>query len=87
MSTRPAEGIRASGGRLRHGPACSQTGSVAASDTVRLAWIGPVLARLEAARLETLVLDEPSLIVDAYNNEANRQSGIPGNCFELVKYK
>ena len=32
------------------------------------------------------MLDEPSLIVDAYVNEINRQGGIGGNCFELVAF-
>ena len=52
---------------------------------MKVAWAGPDRDRLDAEGLETLILDEPSLIVDAYINEVNRQGGIGENCFELVK--
>ncbi len=90
VSMRPSEGISASGGRLRSGAACPEPepgGSTAqAADTIKIAWVGPNVERLASIGLETLILDEPSLVVDAYISEVNRQGGIGGTCFELVKF-
>ena len=37
--------------------------------------------------LETITIDRPTLIVEAYVNELNNQGGINGNCFELLSYE
>ena len=85
-STRSGMGISAAGGAPRRGPACPEAGSPQASDPVTIAWSGPDLDELAAVGLETMVLDEPSLIVEAYINEVNANGGINGNCFEPVAY-
>ena len=85
-STRTAMGMSAAGGAPRPGPACPEADSPQASDAVTIAWSGPDLDELAAVGLETMVLDEPSLIVEAYINEVNANGGINGNCFEPVAY-
>jgi hypothetical protein len=81
-SGRASAGIAAAGGLLREGPACSEAGAGA----VKIAWVGPDLAELAHIGLESLVLDEPSLIVDAYIDDLNRHGGIGGSCLALVDY-
>ncbi len=85
-STRTAMGISAAGGAPRPGPACPEADSPQASDAVTIAWTSPDQDELAAVGLETMVLDGPSLIVEAYINEVNAQGGINGNCFEPVAY-
>ena len=85
-STRTAMGISAAGGTARRGPACPEAGSPQASGTVTIAWSSPALNELAAVGLETMVLDQPSLIVEAYINEINANGGIGGNCFEPMAY-
>ena len=79
-------GIRAAGGIVRYGPACPRPGPEQASTTTKIAWVGPDLTQRASVGLETLVLDEPPLIVEAYINEVNAQGGINGSCFDLVAY-
>lgn len=86
VSARPSNGIRASGGFLRDGPACAEPGVAGAAVTVKIAWVGPDLAQINAIGTDTLVLDDPARIVDAYTAEVNRGGGIGGNCFELVEF-
>ena len=85
-STRTAMGVSAAGGAPRRGPPCPEAGSPQASGVVTIAWSSPDLDELTAVGLETMVLDGPSLIVEAYINEVNAQGGINGNCFEPVAY-
>ena len=85
-STRTAMGISAAGGAAPPGPACPEAGSPQASGAVTIAWSSPDQDELAAVGLETMVLDEPSLIVEAYINEVNANGGINGNCFEPVAY-
>lgn len=82
VSGRPGAGIAATGGRLQPGPPCPESGA----GTAKIAWIGPDLDELVDIGLESLLLDEPALIVDAFLTELNRQGGIGGNCFELVEF-
>lgn len=82
VSGRAGAGIAAAGGRLTRGPGCSEPGT----DTATIAWVGPDIEEFADIGLESLVLDEPSLIVDAYINEVNQRGGIGGNCFELVAF-
>ena len=85
-STRTAMGISAAGGAPRPGPRCPEAGSPQASGTVTIAWTSPDQDELAAVGIETMVLDQPSLIVEAYINEVNANGGINGNCFEPVAY-
>ena len=86
-ATRTAMGMSAAGGNPRRSPACAEAGAPQALDTVKIAWVGPDLAQLAAVGLETLALDDPSLIVSAYVNEVNSHGGINGSCFELVAHQ
>ncbi len=54
--------------------------------TTTIAWVGPDIGELDDLGLESLVLDEPSLIVDAYINEVNDLGGIGGSCFRLAAF-
>ena len=56
-------------------------------EALKIAWVQPDLEELGAAGLETLELDAPSRMVEAYVNHLNSQGGINGNCFELIKYQ
>ena len=85
-STRTAMGISAAGGAALPGPACPEAGSPQSSGAVTIAWSSPDQDELAAVGIETLVLDQPSLIVEAYINEVNANGGINGNCFEPVAY-
>lgn len=86
-SSRTAAGIAATGGRLRtpEDASCPEPGIAAAPGSITLAWVGPDRT-LDEAGLDTLPVDEPSLIVEAYVNEVNAQGGIDGICFDLVVY-
>ena len=86
FSTRTAMGIAAAGGTPQSGPACPEAPEPQAANTVTIAWSSPDLTELASIGVETLVLDEPSLMVEAYINEVNGLGGINGNCFRLVTY-
>ena len=85
-STRTATGVAAAGGTLTPSPACPEAPDPQSPDSVTVAWSSPDLTELAAIGVETLVLDEPSLIVEAYINEVNAQGGIGGKCLRLAAY-
>ncbi len=82
VSGRAGAGIAATGGRMPRGPGCSESGT----DATTIAWVGPDIDELADIGLESLVLDEPSLVVDAYINEVNDRGGIGGDCFRLATF-
>ena len=84
--SRPVSGIAAAGGVFRSGPSCPGPGQPQAPGTAVIAWIAPSLERLAEAGLETLALDDPSLIVEAYIGDINARGGISGTCLALVTY-
>ena len=83
---RPVSGIAAAGGAFRSGPACPGPGQAQAPGTATIAWVAPSLERLAEVGLETLALDDPSLIVQAYIGDINARGGISGTCLGLVTY-
>ena len=48
--------------------------------------MGISLAELDALGLEGIVVEEPSLIIEAYTNEVNFNGGIHGRCVEFVNH-
>ena len=85
-STRTALGMAAAGGAPLQSPACPEALDPQSPDTVTIAWSSPDLTELAAIGVETLVIDQPHLIVEAYINEVNSQGGIGGKCFRLAAY-
>ena len=88
LSTRIGAGIAAAGGNLQaiqgDNP-CNQPGA-ASTEPIPIAYVGANLNELEAIGLESLVMENPSLIIEAYINEVNFNGGIHGRCVELTKY-
>ncbi|WP_419553053.1 hypothetical protein [Candidatus Poriferisodalis sp.] len=76
-SLRPWDGIVAAGGNpaaLGGSQPCS------AEDAITIAYLGPDLARLDAIGLEELVIEEPSILIDAYVDAVNLAGGVVGRC-------
>ena len=76
LASRSGAGIAAAGGdvALLDGEECSS------NNAIRIAYVGPDLAELGAIGLESLVLEEPAWMIDAYLSEVNAQGGIAGRC-------
>lgn len=87
ISGRPGAGIAAAFNPVTSGSPCPPTHELDSPDTVKIAWVQPDLDELAAVGLETLDLDPPALVVDAYVNQLNSQGGINGSCFELITYQ
>ncbi len=85
--TRSGAGILMAGGDLhaiKGSNPCEQT--VGAQEPIKVAYVGADLAELEAVGLETIIIEEPSLIISAYVNEVNFNGGIHGRCVEFVPH-
>ncbi len=85
ISTRPGAGIAAAGGdvtAVRGDNPCDQPGA----EPIYISYVGISLAELDALGLEAIVVEEPSLIIEAYTNEVNFNGGINGRCVEFVNH-
>ena len=88
ISTRPGDGIAAVGGNpqaVRSDNPCERPAD-AAHEPVTIAYVGANLAELEAVGLETIVVEEPGVIIAAYVDEMNLNGGANGRCVEFVPY-
>lgn len=91
MSTRPGMGILAAGGTVA-GTTTTCPGALDAAaagrdaELVTIGYVGPNLDELDALGLETLSLDSPVRLLDAYINEINSNGGLNGRCFELAAH-
>ena len=79
---RPAAGIAAAGGVVD-----AERGCAADAAPVVVAWVGPDLDQLAEVGLQTLDLEDPTLIVAAYVDAVNHGGGIAGRCFDLVSFE
>ena len=88
LSTRIGAGIAAAGGNLQaiqgDNP-CNQPGA-ASTEPITIAYVGADFEELDAIGFETIVLEDPSLIISAYVNQVNFNGGINGRCVGLVTY-
>ena len=86
MSTRPGAGIAAARGnpQVVHGE--NPCDSSATSEPIRIAYMGADLASLDDAGLESLIIEEPGRVIEAYVNEVNFHGGIGGRCVEFHSY-
>ena len=85
ISTRPGAGIAAAGGdvtAVRGENPCDQPGA----EPIYISYVGIRLAELDALGLEAIVVEEPSLVIEAYTNEVNFNGGINGRCVEFVNH-
>ena len=87
--TRPGTGIAAADGdpgAVRGVDPCANPDS-AAGDPFTVAYVGPDLSELGALGLDLglglTVVEDPTVIIDAYFNEVNVSGGINGRCVEL----
>ena len=87
-STRPGIGIAAVGGDLQavRGDNPCEGPADAAHEPVTIAFTGVNLAELELIGLETIVIEDPSVIVAAYVHELNANGGIGGRCVEFAPH-
>ncbi|MCY3948599.1 MAG: ABC transporter substrate-binding protein [Acidimicrobiaceae bacterium] len=77
VSSRPRDGVAAAGGN----PAALGDGRPCAPDRpVVIAYLGPDLTQRGAIGLEELVIEEPSLVIDAYVDAVNALGGVDGRC-------
>lgn len=83
LPSRPLRGIAAANGIVNVGAAC-EPGSDDVS--VGVAYVGPDLAKLREFGLETLVLDDPVLALQAYVYELNAAGGTNGHCIDLTTF-
>ncbi len=79
--SRTGQGILAAGGIPLGGGNC-MSGDMSASEPFKIAWIGPDLSRLAELGLQTLDIEPPHHMLNAYVNEINRLGGVNGHCFE-----
>ena len=86
LSPRPDEGIAATGGTRQVGTPCDARDTDESSETLTIAWVSPKIEELAAIGLETLIFDDPSLIVEAYINALNSSGGIGGRCLVYSEY-
>ena len=87
MSTRPGAGIAAAAGNpqtVRGENPCAQPGGPA--DPIMIAYAGANLAELEDIGLESIIVEEPGLVIEAYVNEVNFNGGINGRCIEFANH-
>ena len=87
LSTRPGVGIAAAGGdpqTVKGRNPCDQPGGPV--DPIKLAYVGANLAELEAIGFESIVVEEPGLVIEAYVNEVNFNGGINGRCVEFANH-
>ncbi len=88
ISTRVGTGIAAAGGNpqaVRGGNPCEQPAE-AAHEPVTIAYVGPNITELEAVGLETIVVEDPGVLIAAYINAVNINGGANGRCVEFVHY-
>ena len=88
VSTRPGGGISAAGGNpqaVSGDNPCEQPAE-AAGEPIRIAYVGANLAELEAIGLETIVVEDPSVMIAAYVLEVNLNGGIGGRCIEFAPH-
>ena len=87
LATRPGIGITAAGGVVSDGPACPKDVDAQSPKTIKLAWTSRDInaEQLAAIGLETLDLDNPEYIVEAYVNSVNNSGGLGGRCVLLIK--
>ena len=88
ISTRAGTGIAAAGGNpqaVRGRNPCEQPAG-AAHEPITIAYVGADSAELEQIGSETIVVEEPSLVIAAYINEVNISGGANGRCVEFVPY-
>ena len=84
ISTRPGAGIAAAGGNpqvVKGQNPCTQPDGPAAP--IMIAYVGANLAELEAIGFESIIVEEPGLVIEAYVNEVNFNGGINGRCVEV----
>ena len=87
-ATRPGAGIAAAGGSpqvVQGGNPCEQLAETA-PEPMTIAYVGANLEELGEIGLETLVLEEPSIVITAYVNDLNRSGGANGRCVEFVPH-
>ncbi|MDE0133402.1 MAG: hypothetical protein OXM54_01055 [Acidimicrobiaceae bacterium] len=80
---RPHEGISAAGGNL---DVVGGSSACSGDDMIDIVYLGPDLARLDEIGLEELVIEEPSLLIDAYVEALNALGGIHGRCIRATAY-
>lgn len=86
MATRPGAGIAAAAGNPQIVQGNNPCDSSAAVEPVRIAYMGADLASLDDVGLESLVIEEPGLVIEAYVNEVNFHGGIDGRCVEFHSF-
>ncbi len=87
LSTRPGAGIAAAGGNpqtVRGQNPCDRPDGPA--DPITVAYAGANLAELEDIGLESIIIEEPGLVIEAYINEVNFNGGINGHCIEFANH-
>ena len=80
---RPHNGIAAANGDA---DAVGGPRACTGDDAIDIAYLGPDLSRLDEIGLEDLVVEEPSLLIDAYITALNTQGGIFGRCVRSATY-
>ena len=86
MSTRPGAGIAAAQGNTQVVRGENPCGSSAAPEPIRIGYMGADLASLDDAGLESLIIEEPGRVIEAYANEVNFHGGIGGRCVEFQSF-
>ncbi len=86
-STRTGTGVAAVGGNppTEEGNPCELPAG-AGGESLEIAYVGADLEELEAIGLESIVLDDPSIVIDAYVTELNATGGINGRCVEFTAH-
>ena len=87
-SARPGAGIAAVGGSpgtIGGNPSCGQQPD-AAGEPITIAYVGANLAELEAIGLETVIVEDPRIVIGAYVTALNFNGGINGRCVQLKHY-
>ena len=82
-SPRPGEGIAAANGDVT---ALTGSGDCSPASAITIAYVGPDLARLDAIGLEGLVIEEPTIMIDAYAAAVNSAGGIRGRCIDTMAH-
>lgn len=87
--SRSRAGIAAVGGTpptVRSGNPCDQPAE-ANREPVTIAYVGANLMELEAIGLETLVIEDPGVMMNAYVTELNLNGGAGGRCVEFAEHR
>ena len=83
-STRTGAGIAAAGGLVEAVTGPDPCLAADSGERVKIAYVGPELSDLPAIGLDSLVIEEPRRMIDAYVSEVNEHGGVRGRCVEVI---